>query len=122
MPQLDIDCESEVVYCGYFFGQYPCGWLIGRFPAQRVLSVSCLFWGLLVIIQTQCRDFNSARESTHTLFLIPPVAEPLHCSGSQMWVESSLHELKRRLICPVLMGIFEAAVTPYVYTVTTSYG
>ncbi|KUI63115.1 hypothetical protein VP1G_11442 [Cytospora mali] len=64
---------SAMVYCGYFFGQYPCGWLIGRFPAQKVLGISCLFWGLLVIVLTQCRGFSSA----------------------------------------FLMGIFEAAVTPY---------
>lgn len=49
-----------VVYAGYFFGQYPSGWLIGRFPAQRVLGVSCFFWGLMVIILTQCRTYSSA--------------------------------------------------------------
>ncbi|KAL3435088.1 major facilitator superfamily domain-containing protein [Aspergillus tetrazonus] len=36
---------SAMVYAGYFFGQYPCGWLVGRFPAQRVLGLSCLLWG-----------------------------------------------------------------------------
>ncbi|KAL2863970.1 major facilitator superfamily domain-containing protein [Aspergillus lucknowensis] len=51
---------SAMVYAGYFFGQYPCGWLIGRFPAQRVLGVSCLLWGLMVIIMTQCRSYSSA--------------------------------------------------------------
>lgn len=49
-----------VVYAGYIFGQYPCGWLVGRFPAQRVLGLSCLLWGLTVIIMTQCRTFSSA--------------------------------------------------------------
>ncbi|KAH8816645.1 major facilitator superfamily domain-containing protein [Xylogone sp. PMI_703] len=51
---------SAMVYAGYFFGQYPCGWLIGRFPAQRILAISCLIWGVLVIILTQCRTFSSA--------------------------------------------------------------
>lgn len=40
---------SAMVYAGYFFGQYPCGWLIGRFPAQRVIGVSCLLWGAMVL-------------------------------------------------------------------------
>ncbi|KAF5972279.1 hypothetical protein FBULB1_8804 [Fusarium bulbicola] len=31
---------SAMVYAGYFFGQYPCGWLIGRFPAQKVMAIS----------------------------------------------------------------------------------
>ncbi|KAI5928192.1 major facilitator superfamily domain-containing protein [Camillea tinctor] len=51
---------SAMVYAGYFFGQYPCGWLIGRFAAQKVLSIAILAWGFFVIIMTQCRDYSSA--------------------------------------------------------------
>ena len=49
-----------VIYAGYFFGQYPSGWLIGRFPAQRVLALSCFSWGVMVLILTQCRTYSSA--------------------------------------------------------------
>lgn len=49
-----------VIYAGYFFGQYPCGWLIGRFPAQRVVGVSCLLWGVMVLVLTACRRYQSA--------------------------------------------------------------
>ncbi|KAG4418903.1 hypothetical protein IFR04_007939 [Cadophora malorum] len=51
---------SAMVYAGYFFGQYPCGWLIGRFPAQKVIAISCLLWGATVLIMTQCRSYQSA--------------------------------------------------------------
>ncbi|KAI8294284.1 putative transporter [Colletotrichum sp. SAR11_240] len=51
---------SAMVYAGYFFGQYPCGWLIGRFPAQRVMAISIFFWGLMVILMTQTRTYSSA--------------------------------------------------------------
>lgn len=51
---------SSMVYAGYFFGQYPSGWLIGRFPAQRVLSISILALGVLMIIMTQCTSYSSA--------------------------------------------------------------
>ncbi|KAF2023465.1 MFS general substrate transporter [Setomelanomma holmii] len=51
---------SAMVYAGYFFGQYPCGWLIGRYPAQRVMAISIFCWGVTVLIMTQCRDFSSA--------------------------------------------------------------
>ncbi|ETN37300.1 uncharacterized protein HMPREF1541_08291 [Cyphellophora europaea CBS 101466] len=51
---------SAIVYAGYFFGQYPCGWLIGRYPAQKVLSITCLFWGLMVLLLTQCHNYGSA--------------------------------------------------------------
>ncbi|KAL5312818.1 hypothetical protein ACEPPN_019244 [Leptodophora sp. 'Broadleaf-Isolate-01'] len=51
---------SAMVYAGYFFGQYPCGWLIGRFPAQKVIGISCLLWGGTVLIMTRCRTYQSA--------------------------------------------------------------
>lgn len=49
-----------VIYAGYFFGQYPCGWLIGRFPAQKVMAISIFLWGVTVLIMTQCRSYSSA--------------------------------------------------------------
>ncbi|KAF2477341.1 MFS general substrate transporter [Lindgomyces ingoldianus] len=55
-----FNCLSAMVYAGYLFGQYPCGWLIGRFPAQRVIGISCLLWGAMVLILTQCRSYSSA--------------------------------------------------------------
>lgn len=57
---LEFNYLSAMVYAGYFFGQYPCGWLIGRFPAQKVMAISILMWGFTVIILTQCRTFSSA--------------------------------------------------------------
>ena len=60
--QTDINLPA-VVYAGYFFGQYPCGWLIGRYPAQKVLAISVLAWGFTVIIMTQARSYSSARKS-----------------------------------------------------------
>lgn len=51
---------SAMIYAGYFFGQYPCGWLIGRYRAQIVMSVSIFCWGLLVVLMTQCRTYSTA--------------------------------------------------------------
>ena len=51
---------SAMVFAGYFFGQYPCGWLIGRFKAQRVLAISCAAWSLMVILMTQAKSYSSA--------------------------------------------------------------
>lgn len=56
----DFNYLSAMVYAGYFFGQYPCGWLIGKFPAQKVIGVSCLLWGLMVVLLTECSTYSSA--------------------------------------------------------------
>ncbi|KAF2754408.1 MFS general substrate transporter [Pseudovirgaria hyperparasitica] len=39
---------------------YLSAMLIRRFPAQRVIGVSCLLWGITVLILTRCRSFSSA--------------------------------------------------------------
>ncbi|KAH8901518.1 MFS general substrate transporter [Thozetella sp. PMI_491] len=57
---LQFNYLSAMVYAGYFFGQYPCGWLIGRFSAQKIMAISILCWGVLVILLTQCRNYSSA--------------------------------------------------------------
>lgn len=56
----DFNYLSAMVYAGYFFGQYPCGLLIGKYPAQRVLGVSCLLWGFMVLMLTECHTYSSA--------------------------------------------------------------
>jgi len=57
---LEFNYLSGMIYAGYFFGLAPCSWLIGRFPAQRVLAVACFSWGLLVLLLTRCRTYGSA--------------------------------------------------------------
>jgi MFS family permease len=103
-----------VPYAGYFFGQYPCGWLIGRFPAQRVLGISCFLWGVMVLIMTQCRSYSSARKSIAVLILC------YYDTDLNKWpldVGTTIKAHWRSLFWfwfrAVLMGIFEAAVTPW---------
>ncbi|TRX90605.1 hypothetical protein FHL15_008578 [Xylaria flabelliformis] len=75
---------SAIVYAGYFIGQYPLGNIIGRYPAQKVLATCILVWGVLVILLTQARSFSSASAFDHRFTHIEIV----------------------------LMGLFEASVTP----------
>lgn len=67
---------SAMVYAGYFFGQYPWVRLIGRFPAQKVLAVSCLMWGLLVLMLTQCRTYSSAMACRFILGIFEAAVTP----------------------------------------------
>ncbi|KAH7024794.1 major facilitator superfamily domain-containing protein [Microdochium trichocladiopsis] len=57
---LQFNYLSAMIYAGYFFGQYPCGWLIGRYPAQKVMAVSIFLWGITVLVMTQARSYSSA--------------------------------------------------------------
>ena len=67
---------SAMVYAGYFFGQYPCGWLIGRYRAQRVLGITCLFWGMTVVIMTRCHNYKSALATRFFLGMFEAAVTP----------------------------------------------
>lgn len=80
---------SAMVYAGYFFGQYPCGWLVGRYPAQRVLGVTCLLWGLMVMLLTQCRTYGSALAVRFFLGMFEAAVTPGQTLMTGFWYKRS---------------------------------
>jgi MFS family permease len=63
-------------YVGYLIAQFPMGYLLGRFPAGRVLGVSCLIWGLVVLLSTQATNFGSALAVRIVLGMMEAVVTP----------------------------------------------
>ncbi|SJL13631.1 related to DAL5-allantoate and ureidosuccinate permease [Armillaria ostoyae] len=49
-----------MVYFGYAIAQYPAQVLIGKYPAQRVLSGAVFIWGLCVLTMVWCTNFRTA--------------------------------------------------------------
>ena len=84
-----------MVYAGHFFSQYPCGWLIGRFPAQKVIALSILLWGAMVLILSQCRTYSTACKVHHSVM-----------------EDNTRADMCISVAVRFLMGVFEAAVTP----------
>lgn len=80
---------SAMVYAGYFFGQYPCGWLVGRYPAQRVLGITCLFWGLTVLLMTQCHTYSSALAVRFFLGIFEAAVTPGQTLMTGFWYKRS---------------------------------
>ena len=52
------------------------GYLLGRFPAGRVLGVSCLIWGLVVLLSTQAHTFATAMTVRIFLGMMEAVVTP----------------------------------------------
>jgi MFS family permease len=63
-------------YVGYLVAQFPMGYLLGRYPAGRVLGVSCLIWGLVVLLSTQATNFGSAMAVRIALGMMEAVVTP----------------------------------------------
>ncbi|KAJ7582199.1 major facilitator superfamily domain-containing protein [Mycena floridula] len=67
---------AGVVYIGYFIGQYPAAYLIGRYRAERVLSIALVLWGICVITMAQCTNFSNAMANRFILGLFESAVTP----------------------------------------------
>ncbi|KAJ7625894.1 major facilitator superfamily domain-containing protein [Roridomyces roridus] len=57
---MQFNWLSGMVYFGYAVTQYPIQILIGRYPAQKVLSITVFLWGLCVLTMVKCTNFKTA--------------------------------------------------------------
>lgn len=51
---------ASIFYIGYLVAQIPANWLLGRFKAGRVLGISCVIWGGMVLAMLGCKNYASA--------------------------------------------------------------
>ncbi|ESK90302.1 allantoate permease [Moniliophthora roreri MCA 2997] len=51
---------AGIVSIGYFLGEYPITYAIGRYPSQRIMSATIALWGLTVLLFPLCKTFQSA--------------------------------------------------------------
>ncbi|KAI3615359.1 allantoate permease [Moniliophthora roreri] len=58
---------AGIVSIGYFLGEYPITYAIGRYPSQRIMSATIALWGLTVLLFPLCKTFQSAWWSGHMI-------------------------------------------------------
>ena len=49
---------ASMFYIGYMVAQAPFAYLIGRFPAGKVLGISCVFWGMSVLTMVANKNYT----------------------------------------------------------------
>ncbi|KAK0209226.1 major facilitator superfamily domain-containing protein [Desarmillaria ectypa] len=64
------------VYFGYAIAQYPAQVLIGKYPAQRVLSCAVFIWGLCVLTMVWCTNFRTAMVNRFFLGIFEAFVSP----------------------------------------------
>ncbi|KAK0185191.1 major facilitator superfamily domain-containing protein [Armillaria mellea] len=67
---------GSMVYFGYAIAQYPAQVLIGRYPAQRVLSCAVFIWGLCVLTMVWCTNFRTAMVNRFFLGIFEAFVSP----------------------------------------------
>lgn len=56
----DYSWVASTFYFGYLVAQEPAAYLIGRYKANRVLGITCVLWGLCVLLFIQVKSFSGA--------------------------------------------------------------
>ncbi|ORY91573.1 major facilitator superfamily domain-containing protein [Leucosporidium creatinivorum] len=51
---------ASTFYFGYLVAQMPVSYLIGRFPAGKVMGITCILWGVCVLTTITCKTFATA--------------------------------------------------------------
>lgn len=73
---------SSIFYFGYMFAQYPAGYLMQRFPTAKVLSLTCLGWGIILMTTPACNNFAGIAANRFLLgaleAFVNPVSSVLH--------------------------------------------
>jgi MFS family permease len=110
VSDLQIHCRVSVnssrVYFGYAVAQYPVQLLIGRYPAQRVLSITIFMWGLCVL----------TRLSSPHIFCFHSLIPDFH-----FYLVSQCTNFKTAMINRFCLGIFEASVSPGLTLMTCAF-
>ncbi|GAA5919749.1 hypothetical protein JCM6882_008936 [Rhodosporidiobolus microsporus] len=60
LTSFQYSWTASIFYLGYLVAQQPANYLIGRFPANRVLGGTCVLWGGMVLAMLGCKSFAAA--------------------------------------------------------------
>lgn len=84
---------SSIFFVGYMIGTYPEMLLAQRFPAQRVLSVIIVLWGVCLTLTAVCTNYQSLWTDRFFLGLLEGGSSPIFVmivvSGTDSYTTSS---------------------------------
>lgn len=73
----DFSWLSSIFYFGYMFAQYPAGYLMQRFPTAKVLSSTCLGWGIILMTTPACKNFAGIAANRFLLGALEAFVNPV---------------------------------------------
>ncbi|KAB5542548.1 MFS allantoate transporter-like protein [Coniochaeta sp. 2T2.1] len=80
---------SSIFYFGYLFAQYPAGYLMQRLPVAKVIGVSTLAWGVLILTTPACNNFAGIATNRFLLGLFEAVVNPGFVLVMSMWYQKA---------------------------------
>lgn len=83
---------------GYLISQYPAGYLLQRFPLGKVIGVTTLIWGVLIITTPACHNFAGIATNRFLLGVFEAVVNPGFVLVMAMWFRADEQPM-RLVIC-----------------------
>jgi MFS family permease len=79
---------------GYLFAQYPAGYLLQRLPVAKVIGVSTLAWGVLILTTPACSNFAGIATNRFLLGVFEAVVNPGFVLVMSMWYQKAEQPLR----------------------------
>jgi MFS family permease len=81
----DYSWLGSIFYFGYMFAQYPAGYVLQRFPIGKVLGLTTLGWGVILITTPACYNFAGIAANRFLLGALEAAVNPGFVLIMSMW-------------------------------------
>ncbi|KAI1122227.1 allantoate permease [Nemania abortiva] len=81
----DFSWLGSIFYFGYLASQFPSGYLIQRLPVGRVVSITVIIWGTIVLTTPACKSFAGIATNRFFLGLTEATVNPAFVLIMSIW-------------------------------------
>ncbi|KAI0468932.1 allantoate permease [Xylaria cf. heliscus] len=90
----DYSWLGSIFYFGYLASQFPSGYLIQRLPVGRVVSVTVIIWGTIVLTTPACRSFGGIAANRFFLGFVEATVNPAFVLIMSIWYKTDEQPLR----------------------------
>ncbi|CZT10409.1 hypothetical protein WAI453_012036 [Rhynchosporium graminicola] len=90
----DYSWLGSIFYFGYLFAQFPAGYFLQRLRIGKVLSLTTIAWGIILITTPACKSFAGIATNRFLLGLLEAAINPGFVLIMSMWYTSAEQPLR----------------------------
>jgi MFS family permease len=89
-----MDSHKSYLDSGYLISQYPAGYLLQRLPIAKVISITTIIWGVILITTPACTNFAGIAANRFLLGFFEAVVNPGFVLIMSIWYTTSEQPLR----------------------------
>ncbi|KAL1981720.1 hypothetical protein VTN96DRAFT_2277 [Rasamsonia emersonii] len=90
----DYSWLGSIFYFGYLIAQYPAGYVLQRLPIGKVLGITTIIWGALLMTTPACHNFAGIATNRFLLGLVEAIVNPGFVLIMSIWYTSTEQPLR----------------------------